>query len=567
MREFYYNEEIYNDIQSDENLVICARLGSGKSESVKKHLIETKKDKILVVVNDGIAQGAYWEDLSEKIIIHNKLNNEMWNDVAVRDFEDAINEMNQDKNVLCITKSKFNKLIIIRPNALMDFHKIIVDEQNGINPILVTDLTTDIDKIINNLSPVMKLKTDLYYDKITEILRFLKRIQNKYADRELVLFYKEEIPQELQQLSKDLMRNLRRLYNEEKIFGLKDIDLLFGVLNSMSNNKFYLGDINMKGKKQVHILFANTFLKDYIDSTNSIIKILDGTADNIKPLYDWLNIKVKKEYKCNEKNYPNLRIHVHTYKGLTPAKGRKSLEHTTKVVDDILKSQRQYELTFTVNSLVREDIFTENFSLLEYAFNGNDVGSNKFRDKTEMNIIYYQTLPRHYRMLYNKIFKDLSYEESCSHKHMLIAESELIGALLCQLIGRLKIRSDNDAEVNVHCYCVSRDSLKGIVEHYKLTKENVVKYEEVDIGVDIYNVKENLVMEKLKEYLEENNPSKVILVDWIRKEFYDEKTNQKTINNMYGNIRNKIKKLDNYELISKRGRGFKAYLQKLNTQS
>jgi hypothetical protein len=35
-REFYYNKEIYEDIKSDENLVICARLGSGKSESVKR---------------------------------------------------------------------------------------------------------------------------------------------------------------------------------------------------------------------------------------------------------------------------------------------------------------------------------------------------------------------------------------------------------------------------------------------------------------------------------------------------------------------------------------------------
>ena len=56
---------------------------------------------------------------------------------------------------------------------------------------------------------------------------------------------------------------------------------------------------------------------------------------------------------------------------------------------DILKDKRQGELTFAINALVREDIFTENFDLLEYAFNGKDVGSNEFRDMTEMNIIPY----------------------------------------------------------------------------------------------------------------------------------------------------------------------------------
>jgi len=28
IREFYFNQEIYEDIQSDENIVICGRLGS-----------------------------------------------------------------------------------------------------------------------------------------------------------------------------------------------------------------------------------------------------------------------------------------------------------------------------------------------------------------------------------------------------------------------------------------------------------------------------------------------------------------------------------------------------------
>jgi len=565
MREFYFNEEIYNDIKSEENLVICARLGSGKSESVKKHLSETLKDKILLIVNDGETQKTYLRDLKNKIIVHNKLEDTKWNDeedVRIKDFDEAYERLNDESNVLCITKSKFNKLLIMRPNHLMTFHKLIIDEAGGLNPILVSDLTTDIDKIINNLSPIMKLKSDKYYDSIIEILRFLKLIQNKYLDEELNLFYKEEISNELQNLAKGLIRNLRRMYNEEKIFGLQDTDLLFGVLNSISSNSFYLGDIMMKGKKQVHILFANTFLNDYINSTNSIIKILDGTADSIKPLYDWLGINVKKDYTCNAQIYENLRLHLHTYKGLTPSKGRKSLDHTTKIVEEILTTHRNNELTFTINNFSKEKIFKENFNLLEFAFSGKDVGSNEFRDMTEMNVIYYQTLPRHYRMLYNKIFKNMNYEECCTQENMLIAESELVGAMLCQLVGRLKIRSDSKANVNVHFYCISIGALMGVIKHFNLKKENIVRYEEVDIGVDIYNVQEISVLAKMKKYIESDNPDKIILVDWIRENFYDANTNQSTIKDMYSKIKNKLNIFNEYELVCPKGRGKKSYIIK-----
>lgn len=562
VRKFFYNEELYEDIKSDENLVICASLGGGKSESVKKHLSETNSDKILLVVNDGHTQESYFNDLPHKIVVHNKLKTDYWDEFATQDYEEAYNSLTEEKNVLCVTKSKFNKLLIIRPASLMTFTKVIIDESNGLNPIMVTDLTTDIEKIINSLSSFMKIKANFYFNGILDMITYLKNVRNKFIDEEIALFYQEEIQPELQQTALNLIKNIRRLYNEKKMFGLNDVDLLFGVLNSIANNSFYLGDIVIKGRKQIHMLFANTFLHDYIKSTNSTIKILDGTADNIKPLYDWLKIKVRKDYKCNDKEYPNLKIHIHRYKNLTPAKGRKSLEHTTRIVNEILNEKRNNELTFTINSLAKEKIFQDNFNLLEWAFNGKDVGSNEFRNMTEMNIIYYQTLPRTYRMVYNKLFKDTSFQESCSHYYMEKAESELIGAMLCQLIGRLKIRQDNNAIVNVHCYCISRESLIGVIKHYKLKEENIVLYDEVDIGVDLHNVKEGTIIETLENYLKNDKPEKVILVDWIRENFYDKHTTQETIKSAYKSIRNKIN-IDGYKLIVLKGRGQKAYLERI----
>ena len=50
------------------------------------------------------------------------------------------------------------------------------------------------------------------------------------------------------------------------------------------------------------------------------------------------------------------------------------------------------------------------------------------------------------------------------------------------------------------------------------------------------------------------------------RDFYDEKAKQETVNSMYKNSKVKIQnEIENYKLITKRGRGFKAYLE-LNSQ-
>ena len=215
MRKFYYNPELLSDITSDESLVICASLGAGKSESVKQYITCTKKDKILLVVNEKEAQRGYFEDLPNRIIVHNTVEKGV-ESTTITNFKEAYNQMTDEANILCITKSKFNSLLIVRPNILMTFHKIIIDEANGLNPITVSDLNMDIDKVIANITPLMNLKTDTYYNNITEVIRFLKGIKNKYEDSEHLPFYKEEVTKELQIIAQNMLRGLRRLYEEEK---------------------------------------------------------------------------------------------------------------------------------------------------------------------------------------------------------------------------------------------------------------------------------------------------------------------------------------------------------------
>lgn len=529
-----------------------------------QYIHENKKEKILLIANEKEAQNSYKTGLPDRIILHNTVDK---SDYVVRDFKEAISSLTEEQNVLCITKSKFNRLLITRPNSLSVFDKIIIDEQNGLNPISLDDINSDVGKILSCIQPFMSIKATEYFDNMISIVSFLRDIKLKYEREESLLFYQETVPKEMQIMALSMLNNIRRLYDNEKIYGIAHIEILFNILNCMANDTIYLGDMYFKTKhKKIFMLFANTFLKDFVKMSNATIKILDGTAKEIKVLYDWLGIRVKSDYKCNDKLYPNLKFHIHRYKNLVPSRGRNSIDYTEKIVEDIIKLENNTNLTFTINKFKEEEIFTKNFpeNLLDYSFSGRDVGFNGYRDLTEMNVIYYQTLPRHYRFLWSRIFKETTYQESCSTLKLKEAESELIGAMMCQLVGRLKIRSDNLAQVNVHFYCVSDEAISTAVKHFRLEPSQIIVYEEVDIGIPSKEVTKDSLINALN--LELQNGNKIILEDWIRLKFYNEITSNETIRSKIkeniGIIKQEAKKFD-FEYFSPRGRGKKVYLDKV----
>jgi len=117
---------------------------------------------------------------------------------------------------------------------------------------------------------------------------------------------------------------------------------------------------------------------------------------------------------------------------------------------------------------------------------------------------------------------------------------------------------------------------KGMIRKYSptynrallKTKVSVNEIEEFKIVLKEYflvkiNVKEEDIINKLKEYINEENPDKIILVDWIRNNFYNHSIGQSTIKAMYQRIRDRLKVINNYKLITKCGRGAKAYLEKI----
>ena len=96
--------QLLESIVTDENLVICAGLGTGKSQSVLQYIYENKKEKILLIANEKEAQNSYKTGLPDRIILHNTVDK---SDYVVRDFKEAISSLTDEQNVLCITKSKF----------------------------------------------------------------------------------------------------------------------------------------------------------------------------------------------------------------------------------------------------------------------------------------------------------------------------------------------------------------------------------------------------------------------------------------------------------------------------
>ena len=167
--------------------------------------------------------------------------------------------------MLCITKSNFNRLLITRPNSLYVFDKIIIDEQNGLNPISLDDINSDVEKILNCIQPFMSIKATEYFDNMISIVSFLRDIKLKYEREESLLFYQEPVPKEMQIMALSMLNNIRRLYDNEKIYGIAHIEILFNILNCMANDTIYLGDMYFKTKhKKIFMLFANTFLKDSV---------------------------------------------------------------------------------------------------------------------------------------------------------------------------------------------------------------------------------------------------------------------------------------------------------------
>lgn len=148
-----------------------------------------------------------------------------------------------------------------------------------------------------------------------------------------------------------------------------------------------------------------------------------------------------------------MKIHYYRFADITPFQGRSDEELKKKMLEFMKKEKIPNDfLLFTNKTSV--DIFKEHYHKTNYVFSGKDIGSNEFREEENLAVVFYNTLPQSYRLMYNKEIKGMSIKEASSSLELEIAEYELVGSLMVQLVGRLKIREDNNANVSIYMFCV-----------------------------------------------------------------------------------------------------------------
>jgi len=350
------------------------------------------------------------------------------------------------------------------------------------------------------------------------------------------------------------------LYEDDKI-NEHNIHKIFGMLNSIIDDELHFNEYNSSKGKQSSILFCNRFLRDFIKEKGVSVKVLDGTAKFLEPLYTWLGIKIKDDYKENLEEYPNMKIHYYKFDDVTPFEGRSNQEVKERMLQFIEKEKIPEDfLLFTDKS--SSEIFSRAFINTRYAFSGDDVGSNEFMDEENLVVVFYNTLPQSFRLLYNKEIKGMDLKRASSILELEIAEYELVGSMMVQLVGRTAIRKDNNANVNIYMFCVPPTTARSIQHHYKIPRHNIKVY---NASLDLRK-KVNLAVSGLFYLIEMELKTNVKEIDILEmaKEYYGDKLNKGTIKHVKSRNKDKFLELANKYGITynTRGRQGWSYIQK-----
>lgn len=517
--------------------VISKPLGSGKTTSIKQ-FVSTSKERCLVVVNDIKSQETFRG-------IATICNHE----------ENKFSKVILTKDNIVITKAKFNNILILNKKQLSLFEYIFIDESSGLNPIIMENLSASIEHLVNLLHVTMS-KKECYFSKHMALLTKIKYIKDVILSSEFSMFYKYPISETTSEMAKGLLEDLLIDYNKTHDITSTQVVQLMYFISAISANELYIGERIVNNKRHIDVLYVNTSLKTFLQETKSEVLVYDATAEISSPLYEYLNIQIEEYPKLT---YPNLKFHIHKYTYLTPSSGRKSKDNTLKVLQEIKEENRNNELTFCIKS--KQELLDDfGFELTDYIFSGRDVGSNEYRDLTSINIVYSNTLPIHYRCLYNKIIRNIPIEECSSPIELKKAESIIMGDRLSQLIGRLAIRQDSNAKVDVHFYCVDRGQIEVAKEHFQLPEENIILYSTKDIGIPQKSVTIDDILHCLQNEMQFAwSGRRINVAETIRESLYHPNTSKNTISSWYkGKNRERIVELatkNKCRIEAKSGRG------------
>jgi hypothetical protein len=264
--------------------------------------------------------------------------------------------------------------------------------------------------------------------------------------------------------------------------------------------------------KNIEIVMKNMKLFRLLNSDNLNIQILDATATFNSYFYNAL--KNYKRIDSQTRQYNNLMLNkVHLDTGYI----NKISKFRINIRDHKEEIKQKIEIINSLN--IKEPLIFSNkdtvealkkympYKTLDYIYSGNDIGTNKYRNHTDLCILYGQKINKEYVDILSYYFE----------KPAKDIQDNLIAARTIQLIGRTAIRNPGlSGVVNVSIINFPELEIDKVLSYYKgstcyQTTYSVDIEEKTDIGrimkhIKINNLKleglENDVLRKqIKEFL------------------------------------------------------------------
>lgn len=518
----YYDNEVLNvlnNLEDKSRVCIALITGAGKSQSILEFVRNNSNKRHLLIFGTMKEQLSFFDELGEDVCSY-------WNGKIEESFSSKFDKF--EKGAFCITKQKFINLIInCDLDILNTFEYIFYDEFGSLNPCIVEDLITNLSDIQKYSKKVFTIHDRKLYDDLDFVyrdinIRAFKSIcidnsENKLFNR----VFKLECTEQYKNIAKELLYNMK--ISKNTVDSPKtNINIHYSIklmLHSILNNELYISAYEGTNGIVYSILGVNNLIKDFIEQFKGKLIVMDATAELVRDVYKYLGIEIVSDFTKNKnKTYEHVNIKLFDVEDITPRDIRGGSKSVLDKISQVIKSRKV--ITF-VPLKIEETIkkfYGFDFGQVYHFGSGHDIGSNEFKDETELNIVALQTYPKVQRTLYNHIIKGMTLEQANSTRND-IAEFELLSSLLVQNINRSKSRIyDSNDEININLICVNNRIAKEASLFMKGSKYS----EETKIFKEGFKDSER-ILKCLEEYLKSFNSEKdVIELDnfLINRNFY-----------------------------------------------
>jgi hypothetical protein len=396
-----------------------------------------------------------------------------------------------------------------------NFDYIFYDEFGTLNPCLSNDLIKNLSDIQLGSKKIFN-KNDYKLHKTLESLfgdvkdRIIDSI---YIGEDIKLYnrlFKLECDEVYIEKANIILNSLKNKNDDESDkSNLKISSSIMLMLHSIINNKLYASVYDSGHEIVYNILGVNDKIKDFISNYKGKFIVMDATADIVKDVYKYLGIEIYDNFTKNKnKTYEHVTLNIYEFKDVEAKLIRSGEESSLDSISQAIKDRKIISFVPLKIKTAFEKKYGYEIEKVFHFFSGDDVGSNKFRDKTEINIIALQTYPKANRVLYNHIIKGENLESANSSRNDF-AEFELLSSHLVQNINRSKSRIyDCEEEININLISVPRSiALKAST----FMKGSKVSYK-TNLEFSTYNLKSR-VLSCLEDYIKSYSYKQVVELD------------------------------------------------------